>query len=206
LLDTREQPAQTEDRAKKRLDQRAHRKLETIGAAIRALRTMTLAGVHLSEVGEYTVPTLQGWLGRMQVCGERAVHRICPDDHHHVVTVDCCHVPACPHEEARTAKRWTMRGEQIMKRLKNGLRWRSARIELLRDCVILPKVKKPNREPDSKAIMGWKLITVSTRKEDSIVRDVDPPLPGTSVQGEASRRDKDARHRAPQGRPAGAGP
>jgi hypothetical protein len=176
LLDTREQPAQTEERAKHRLDQRARRKLETIGAATRALDTNVLAGVHLSEVGEYTIPLLENWRGRMKTCGEFATHRVCPDDNHHVVTVDCCHVPACPHEEARTAKRWTLRGEQIMKRLRSGLPWSAIRKSLLREGVKLPKTSKSNREPNADAIMTWKLVTVSTRKAASLVHDVDAQI------------------------------
>lgn len=171
LLDTREQPAQTEERAKRRLDKRARSKLETIAAGQRALRTGKLAGVDLDAVGLYAHPVLENWVRRLMGCGQRAVHRWCPDDDHHVITVDCCHVPACPHEEARSAKRWSMRGEQMMKQLPSGERWGKVRERLKAAGVVLPE-----RQPCPEERMGWKMLTVATRKAHSIVEDVEKQI------------------------------
>lgn len=171
LLDTREQPAQTEERAKRRLDQRARSKLETIAAGSRALRTSKLAGVDLAKVGVYAIRVLGNWVNRLESCGQKAIHRWCPQDDHHVITVDCCRVPACPHEEARTAKRWTMRGGQLMKWLRSGERWGKVR-EVLKAA----GVKLPEREPGLKERMSWKLLTIATRKAQSIVEDVEDQI------------------------------
>jgi hypothetical protein len=171
LLDTREQPAQTEERAKRRLDLRAGSKVETILAGHRALHTGKLAGVDLEVVGLYARPVLENWVRRLSGCGQRAVHRWCPDDDHHVVTVDCCHVPACPHEEARTAKRWTMRGGQLMKWLRSGERWGR-----VRETLKAAGAKLPEREPGPAERMSWKLLTIATRKAPSIVDDVEEQI------------------------------
>lgn len=168
LLDTREQPAQTEKRAKQRIDQRARRKQETVKAITRALEIGKLAGVELDAQIGHAFAVLEGWRVRLAGCGQQAVHLVCPDDNHHIVKVQCCKVPACPHQEARTAKRWTMRGDQIMKRLRNGEKWAVVRARLLKEGVNLPK-----EEPDINARMSWKLLTISTKKDESLVDDIE---------------------------------
>jgi hypothetical protein len=168
LLDTREQPAQTEEKAKSRLNERARRKQETIEAIERGLSSGEIAGVKLDDRIPHAIPTLEGWQGRLSMCGQEATHHVCPNDNHHIVKVNCCRVPSCPHQEARNAKRWTMRAEQMMKYMKNGDKWATVSSRLLKMGVELPQ-----EQPPGDAKMGWKLVTLATKKAASLVDDIE---------------------------------
>jgi len=163
LLDTREQPDQTEKKLKNRLDVKARSKAEIIMAIKRALETGKICGHSLYEGRADVREILRGWLNRLWTCGREVLIKECPFDGYKTPVIECCNTPVCPHEESRNASRWVRRAKNLMKILSNGKKWHQIRQVLVRASVDIPR-----KEPKLSSKMSWKLLTIGLRKKDNL--------------------------------------
>lgn len=115
---------------------------------------------------------MRGWVRRMAECGHEAHLMVCPDGHSNHLVVQCCHVPACPWEEAGTASEWRERGNALMRVLPSGQRWTAVK-RLLEQHDSVPKMR---HQPERGAVFNWRMITVALRGAGDLLHDIGATL------------------------------
>ena len=178
-----------------KMDRRAKSREDRLEVAKRAAMERTLLGTPLSEA---EVTALEGWVDRLDACGEKIVVRGCTEHDHFRAAIECCNVPLCPFTEGKNARKWQARGGRLMALLPNGLSAAKVRLALVSAGASREDIAKVK---DGRGKYTWKLITVALRDTGALQADlwrtIGPPGRGgsdKSVRKKLSKFLRDSHH------------